>query len=292
MLNIGDFARHGRVSVRMLRHYDAIGLLRPARVDPGSGYRYYAAGQLARLNRVIALKELGFTLQQVRDILDEQVGAEELRGMLRLRRAELAEARAAAEARLVAVEARLWTIESEGRMSTDDVVIKRIPAVRVAELTGRAASYEPQDIGPVIGPLFAELCRRLERAGIAPAGPGIAYYQDAPDGETPDGDGGDGDYQDAPGGGGGIVVHAAMPVAQQPAAGDGLRVVDLPAIESAATVVHRGSMDEVLATTQTLARWIDANGYRSTGYARELNLECEGDPSTWVTELQEPVTGH
>lgn len=277
MLNIGDFARYGRVSVRMLRHYDAIGLLRPARVDPGSGYRYYAAAQLARLNRVIALKELGFTLQQVRDILDEQVGAEELRGMLRLRRAELAEARAAAEARLVAVEARLRTIESEGRMSTDDVVIKRIPAARVAELTGRAASYEPQDIGPVVGPLFAELCSRLERAGTAPAGPGIAYYEDAPDGD------GDGD--------GGIVVHAAMPIAQQPAAEHGLRVVDLPAIESAATVVHRGSMDEVLSTTQTLARWIDANGYRSAGYARELNLECDGDPSTWVTELQEPVSG-
>jgi DNA-binding transcriptional MerR regulator len=272
MLNIGDFARYGRVSVRMLRHYDAIGLLRPARVDPGSGYRYYAAGQLARLNRVIALKELGFTLQQVRDILDEQVSAEELRGMLRLRRAELAEARAAAEARLVAVEARLRTIESEGHMSTDDVVIKRIPAVRVAELTGRAASYEPQDIGPVVGPLFQELCPRLEQAGVAPAGPGIAYYEDAPDGD-------------------GIVVHAAMPVAKQPAAEHGLSVVDLPAIESAATVVHRGSMDEVLSTTQTLARWIDANGYRSAGYARELNLECEGDPSTWVTELQEPVTG-
>lgn len=276
MLNIGDFARYGRVSVRMLRHYDAIGLLRPARVDPGSGYRYYAAGQLARLNRVIALKELGFTLQQVRDILDEQVGAEELRGMLRLRRAELAQARAAAEARLVAVEARLRTIESEGRMSTDDVVIKRIPAVRVAELTGRAASYEPQDIGPVIGPLFQELCTALEQAGTAPAGPGIAYYEDTPDGD---------------GHGDGIVVHAAMPVAKQPAAEHGLSIVDLPPIESAATVVHRGSMDEVLSTTQTLARWIDANGYRSTGYARELNLECEGDPSTWVTELQEPVTG-
>ncbi len=49
MLNIGDFASHGRVSVRMLRHYDAIGLLRPARVDPVTGYRSYEAGQLARL---------------------------------------------------------------------------------------------------------------------------------------------------------------------------------------------------------------------------------------------------
>ena len=54
MFTIGDFARHGRVSVRMLRHYDATGLLRPTRVDPASGYRFYAASQLARLNRIVA----------------------------------------------------------------------------------------------------------------------------------------------------------------------------------------------------------------------------------------------
>jgi DNA-binding transcriptional MerR regulator len=65
MFSIGEFARHGRVSVRMLRHYDAIGLLRPATVDPASGYRFYEAGQLADLNRLVALKDLGFSLQQL-----------------------------------------------------------------------------------------------------------------------------------------------------------------------------------------------------------------------------------
>ncbi len=89
MFSIGDFAKHGRVSVRMLRHYDAIGLLRPAHVDPYSSYRSYTAEQLARLNRVIALKDLGFTLTQVHEILDAEISADELRGMLRLRRAEL-----------------------------------------------------------------------------------------------------------------------------------------------------------------------------------------------------------
>jgi DNA-binding transcriptional MerR regulator len=86
MFSIGEFARHGRVSVRMLRHYDAIGLLRPASVDAASGYRFYQASQLAELNRIIALKDLGFTLQQVQAILAEQVSAAELRGMLKLRR--------------------------------------------------------------------------------------------------------------------------------------------------------------------------------------------------------------
>ncbi|MFD6215421.1 MerR family transcriptional regulator, partial [Nocardia salmonicida] len=70
MFSIGDFARHGQVSVRMLRHYDAVGLLPPARVDAATGYRFYAAAQLARLNRLIALKELGFTLEQVGRMLE------------------------------------------------------------------------------------------------------------------------------------------------------------------------------------------------------------------------------
>src|SRR5580693_5482797 len=129
MFTIGDFARHGRVSVRMLRHYDATGLLRPAYVDPGSGYRYYEASQLARLNRIIALKDLGFTLEQVRVMLDEQVSAEQLRGMLRLRHAELQSRIAADTSRLAQVGVRLKIIEMEGVMPAHDIQVKQIPAV-------------------------------------------------------------------------------------------------------------------------------------------------------------------
>jgi DNA-binding transcriptional MerR regulator len=85
MFAIGEFARHGRVSVRMPRHYDAIGLLEPACVDAATGYRFYEVGQLSRLNRIVALKNLGFTLQQVAWILDQQASTAELRGMLKLR---------------------------------------------------------------------------------------------------------------------------------------------------------------------------------------------------------------
>src|SRR4029078_6947553 len=81
MFTIGDFADFGRVSVRMLHHYDTIGLLTPAVVDPHTGYRYYHAEQLGRLNRIIALKELGFTLRQVQSIIDEKVDLAELHGM-------------------------------------------------------------------------------------------------------------------------------------------------------------------------------------------------------------------
>ncbi|TBO55473.1 MerR family transcriptional regulator [Streptomyces kasugaensis] len=299
MFTIGDFARYGRVSARMLRHYDAIGLLRPARTDPASGYRYYAGGQLTRLNRIIALKELGFTLQQVAAILDEQVSAAELRGMLRLRQAELAAALAAAGARLAQVETRLRTIESEGHMPADDVVLKRTETVLVAELSGVAASYEPEDIGPVIQPLYDELWRRLRAADVTPTGPGLAYYEDAP------GERGTERAADPAGAGSGqgdpVLVHAALVITPEAlakagaGAGRGERaalgfdVVTVPALDRAATVVHRGPMSRILPTVQQLARWIDDNGYRSTGYARELYLECPEDRAEWITEIQEPV---
>jgi DNA-binding transcriptional MerR regulator len=273
MLSIGDFARHGRVSVRMLRHYDSIGLLQPAYVDRVTGHRFYEAQQLSRLNRIVALKGLGFTLQQVQSILDEEVSVEELRGMLRLRQAELQSQIATDTARLAQVEARLRVIETEGTMPADEVQIKRIPGVRVAELTATAASFDPESISPVIQPLYDELFGRLDRAGLTPSGPCIANYEDSSDG-------------------GGILVHATIPVDAGPGADHDFAIVDLPEIEQAATIVHRGSMDNVMPTIQALARWIDANGYRSVGYNRELYIECGENSDTWVTELQEPIVMH
>lgn len=270
MLSIGDVARQGRVSVRMLRHYDAIGLLRPAHVDRMTGYRSYEAGQLSRLNRIVALKGLGFTLQQVRSILDDEVSVEELRGMLRLRQAELQSQIATDAARLAQVEARLRIIEKEGAMPADDVQVKRIPGARVAELTATAASFEPESISPVIGPLYGELHDRLDLAGLTPAGPDVAYYEDSPEGD-------------------GVLVHAAVPVGADPGEDHDFAIVDLPEIGQAATILHRGSMDDVMPTIQALARWIDANGYRSVGYNRELYIECGEDRDAWVTELQEPI---
>ncbi len=271
MFSIGEFARHGRVSVRMLRHYDAIGLLRPASVDPASGYRFYNAGQLAELNRIIALKDLGFTLQQVQAILDEQVSPAELRGMLKLRRAEIHAQIEAETSRLARVEARLLSIEDDGRVPADGVVIKRLAPLRVGELTGTAAGWEPESITPVIQPLYRDLFCRLASAGVTAAGPVIAYYEDAP------------------GGDGAIVVHAAVPVSTESAGDRGFNVLELAEIERAAAIIHHGSMDDVLSSGQALARWIDANGYQSVGYPREITLEWSPDPDQWVTELQQPI---
>ena len=271
MFTIGEFAQHGRVSVRMLRHYDAIGLLRPACVDPVTGYRSYQASQLAQLNRVIALKDLGFTLQQVQEIMAEQVSAAELRGMLRLRRAEIQSRIDAETSRLARVEARLATIEDEARVPVDGVVIKGLAPVRVAELAGVAGSYEPEAITPVIQPLYCGLRQRMASALVTAAGPAMAYYEDVPASD------------------GAIVVHAAVPVAGGTDGDHGFAVVDLAEVDRAAVIIHHGLMDDVLPAVQALARWIDASGYRAAGYAREVTLEWSPDPDRWVTELQQPI---
>jgi DNA-binding transcriptional MerR regulator len=273
MFSIGEFARYGRVSVRMLRHYDSIGLLRPASVDAATGYRFYQASQLAELNRLIALKDLGFTLEQVRSIMAQTVTAAELRGMFRLRRAEVQSRIEEETARLARIEARLLTIEDESRVPADGVVIRRLTPVRVAELAGQATGYEPEAITPVIQPLYQELWRLLATAGLPAVGPGVAYYEPVPDQTMTSA----------------ILVHAALPVNAEPGGDHGLSIVDLPEVASAATIIHHGSMDDVLPTVQALARWIDASGYRSTGYAREVTLDWHPDREQWVTELQQPI---
>jgi DNA-binding transcriptional MerR regulator/effector-binding domain-containing protein len=276
VFGIGDFASLGRVSVRMLRHYDAIGLLRPARVDPATGYRYYTAAQLRLLNRVIALKDLGFTLQQVQTMIDEKVDSGELRGMLRLRRAQLAAQLADDNARLARVDARLRMIETEGHMDTGDVVLKRIPAMRVVELSAPCASYEGPDIGPALSPLYPQLLERMEAAGVRMTGPPIAHYRPAP--RSP------GDES--------ITVHAAFTFAGEVPADPGFDVVDLPAVEHAATLLHHGPMSEAFRTGQLIATWIYDNCYRpfGHGYAREVYLDCPpGDQERWVTEMQVEV---
>ncbi|MFI6391868.1 MerR family transcriptional regulator [Nonomuraea sp. NPDC050547] len=268
MFSIGDFARLGLVSVRMLRHYDAIGLLRPAHVDPATGYRSYQAAQLSRLNRIVAIKDLGFTLEQVGAILDDKVSTEELHGMVRLRRAQLEEQISADLARLRGVEARLRTIEREGHMRTDDVVLKKVAPMRIAELSGRAASYDSEDIGPVIQPLYAQLMKRLCEADIKITGPGCAYYLPEDDGT--------------------VMVHAAVEVGVSEGADVGF--LNLAGIETAAAIIHTGSMDHVGTTMQALAHWIEDNGYRALGLSREVSLHCPENRDEWVTELQIEVT--
>jgi DNA-binding transcriptional MerR regulator len=134
MLKIGEFSRLSQVTVKALHHYDDLGLLQPATIDKFTGYRYYTVQQLPRIHRIIALKELGLSLEQIGLMLDEEVGVEEMRGMLRLKRAEIQQQVQEDQRCLAMVDFRLRMIEAEDKMPELDVVVKRLEPMRVLSL--------------------------------------------------------------------------------------------------------------------------------------------------------------
>jgi DNA-binding transcriptional MerR regulator len=285
-----EFARIGMVSVRMLRCYEATGLLLPRKVDP-TGRGCYEASQLPRLNRILALTDLGFTLPQVWAILETEVSESELRGMLRLRRAELTAKITDETARLERVEVRLATIAKEGYLPRNEVVTKEVAPIRIAELAAIADNYAARTLDQVIRPLQSALTRRMDAAGVRPDGPALAWYDTRPNYEPRSGQ-----VTET------VTVHAAYPVsldAGRPEAdrvGSGqasdFAIADLPGAGTAATIVHHGPLEEVGTSFEALARWIDANGYTSTGLVREVFLDSPADaPEQWVTELQVPIHG-
>lgn len=128
MFRIGDSSKIARVSGRLLRYYDSIGLLSPQRIDPATGYRYYAAEQLGRLNKILALKELGLSLEQVARLLDHKVSSEEIRGMFMLKKAALERSLSEEALKLRNVESRLQQLAEDGSVEDYDVVLKSAPA--------------------------------------------------------------------------------------------------------------------------------------------------------------------
>lgn len=109
---------------------------KPREVDPQTGYRLYDVASLGRLHRLLALRDLGFTLEQIRPLLDDDLPVEQLRGMLRLGRAQIEQNVAAEQARLRRVEAHLRALERSRTMPRNDVVIKQAEPIRLAEAVG------------------------------------------------------------------------------------------------------------------------------------------------------------
>lgn len=269
MFKIGEFSRLAQVTVKALRLYDERGLLVPAHVDRTSGYRFYAADQLSRLQRILVLKDLGFSLQEIAGVLDDEPTADEIRGMLRLRRADLEREIADGRARLGRVEAYLTRVEREGDMPQYDVTIKSIPALRVATLRDTVPHY------PDIGRLFGELCGFLGATRLQFTGPPVALYHD-------------GEYREQD-----VDIEVAAPFAGVLPPHPRVHERELPAEPAVACTVHHGPYEELRHAYAALLGWIEANGYQIAGPDREVYFvgpEPGRAPSSYVTELQVPVT--
>jgi DNA-binding transcriptional MerR regulator len=250
VFSIGEFAGLGGVSIRTLRHYDEIGLLPPAEVDPVTGYRSYSAQQLRQLNRIVALKELGLTLGQIRQLLDG-ITVDELRGMLLLRRAELEHGLERQRQHLLGVEARLRHISREDDMPADDIVVKQIPPLGVVVIADAAPGWAPGDLVPAVNRARVKFDQLGISALVKVSGPFMLFY------ERPD------DHE--------VTVNVALPVAEKPAElppPAHYRV--LPAIEAAAAVRNGPAASIYPMLFQDLVAWIRAHGYEPHPPGRDI----------------------
>ena len=267
MLKIGDFARLGQVSVETLRHYDTLGLLKPAEVDPLTGYRYYAHHQLGRLNRILALKDLGLSLEQIAPMLEGEISAEQLKGMLKLKRAEIEIRIGAEHETLSRVEARLRQIEDEAGVPPTDVVLKSVRPLLVASIRRVLPSYHQ------LLPLFEEMMVYLTPFQLI-QWRALTIWHDP-------------QYRPAD-----VDVEAAITLNTAVPSTDAIRVYELPA-GSMASIVHNGAFDQLPNAYRALEAWVAANGYRVCGGKRELYHYAQdplrSDDDSYVTEIQFPV---
>lgn len=263
MLTIGAFAQIGQVTHRMLRHWDAAGLLVPAHVDASTGYRSYDPSQLERLHRIVALRQLGFGLEDIAQFLEAGVDAERLAGLLRVHRDEVEREHRLAAERLADVERRLRLIEQEHAMPTIEIVQKPLPAVR---LVAASAPADPSDMPSVLGGLFDRVSDAIGAVSGAFETP-VAVYDLTDDGMT-----------------------VTCGYARSGEAPEGTHEVILPAVDDAVCGIHLGPMDGITASWQAVHEAIAARGLRPSGPCREFYVRSYPDDQTdWVTELQQPV---
>lgn len=271
MFKIGDFSKLTQVPVSALRYYDELGLLKPTQIDRFTGYRYYSFDQLPRLNRILALKDLGLSLEQIAQVLDENLTPEQLRGMFRLKQAELQQRVREEQKRLARVEARLRQIEMEDKMPDYDVILKSLPAQHVMTLRETIPTFDH------VGAVWNETMQSLQMAGATMIAPPFCLYYDEVFTAA------DMDIEFA------FPVAATSPSIIDLPGGRQMNTRDLPTIQQAACAIHKGDYSGLNNAYTAIGRWIEANGYRVVGPPREVYLVGGCALEDAVTEIQFPV---
>ena len=209
------------------------------------------------MHRLVALRDLGLSLQQIGKVLPEDPTVDQLRGMLRLRRAELEQQLTEDEARLRRVEAHLRALDRGAVVSNLDVVMKTSEPIRVVEVQGRAAGFGHENLGPVFERLVPWVLGALGKRGTKP-GMMVAWY-------------------DEPNDDGSVVVHVGFEIGEQdydPV--EPTSVTVLPTVR-VASVVHKGPMDDIGLVFEALVGWVEASGERLAGRSRELYLHWDDE---------------
>lgn len=267
VFKISEFSKLSKIPAKTLRYYDQLGLLRPACTDSQSGYRYYTSEQLLRLQRIFALKDLGFTLEQIKQILHDEVSAADIRRMLLLKQAEVESLIQSETERLVRIEARLKQLEQEGdKLPRHEVLVKKLEPTMVVSI--REATNRVRIPG-----LLAEIDEYLQWNGLPAASRHIVVWHSYAEGEN------------------GVELAVACPVPRLLPDTDRFTTMTLPGM-TVASVTHMSRPGTESNVCIDLGAWIERNGYRISPElpSREVYASRqEGDGRMYVTDTQMPI---
>jgi DNA-binding transcriptional MerR regulator len=264
MFRIGDFSRLSQVSIKALRFYDEVGLLKPTFVDGATGYRYYSANLLSRLNRILVFKELGFSLDEIALLLQENLPAEQVREALHGKRDDLSRRIAQEQARLAQVEAWLKQIEQDGRSPNYEIAFRQVAPQLVASVRDSLASYDEA------AELFTELNRHLKKHN-ANGRHAAVWHACAGQAERIDCE---------------AIVFLNKPVPDSKR----IAVYELRGSVNAC-LIHQGSDETITEAYLAAHSWIKTNGYTIAGPLCELYWQggVAQDDGSGVTEIRYPI---
>lgn len=269
VFKIGEFSQLVRVSPRMLRHYEKCGLFYPAKIDPYTGYRQYSAGQISLLLRITSLRDTGFSIEEIGDILPRWEDEPYRSRVFSEKLAELQNNLAADELRLHKLMQMSGELQKEKTIMLYEVELKSLDAVNVLSLRGKIPQYNQE------GLLWEKLGRFIGEHAIACHSDGYAtYFDDECKDENPD-------------------VEIAIPVDKLGESQGEFVYQEYPPVALAATLRFSGPFDGGYdEASEKLAQWIEQNGYAFAGHLRGhviTSPDEQPDPKLWLTELQAPV---
>ena len=268
MLRIGEFSKLSRVSIRMLRHYDEIGVLKPVYIAADSGYRYYSENQLLIAGRITALKDMGFSLSVIRQLLAHYDDKGMLEQYLLLKQTELQEEYQHMAYRLRLLETAIERLRKDDAMKYDVTLVK-FPERYAAGVRMTIPSYEQE------GMLWGILMKETQQMNLIESEPCYccAVFHDK-------------EYKEE-----NVDVEVYKTVEGAYSDTEHVRFQRLPEV-LVASATCKGAYDQMDEVMSAVAQWVSDNGYVFSGPAFNIYHVSPyetSDPDEYVTEVCYPV---
>ena len=273
MYSIGEFSKLSGLSINTLRHYEFVQVLMPDSVNKFTGYRYYSASQLVVANKILALKDAGFSLKEISTIITDVPSNVSIISMLEAKANELEDALNSEQERLMRLRTNIFNIKNGGIPIMNEITIKRVESIMIVstrkEIKKGDFSTESK--------MWESVDRFIKANKVQQTIPCMALYHNG----TWDWDATDN-----------WDVEVAEPIAKTVEGNDVINVRELPMTEKMACIVHRGSLSSIGDTYKAIVSWIEQNNYSINGPVREIYHVGEWateKEDEYVTELQFPL---